>query len=119
MVPSRVLKTQQLAKIIAQLEGYNRPGTLAQRQNNPGNLRYVGQLGAAKGDKGFAKFKTPQDGFNALHSQIGLDASRGYTLKQFIYKYAPPTSNNSAAYLASVALALKARPEHRLGDILK
>ena len=101
------------------MEGYNKPGTLAQRQNNPGNLRFVGQKDAIRGDKGFARFPTPEHGFTALQNQIRLDASRGLTLEQFIYKYAPPTSNNTKAYLASVALTLGAKPKHRLKDIIR
>lgn len=108
-----------LAKSIAQLEGYNKPGTLAQRHNNPGNLRYVGQSGAVKGKGGFAVFRTPQDGFTALHNQILLDAGRGLTLQQFVYKYAPPTSNNTASYLNYISRKVGADPKFRLQDVIK
>lgn len=111
--------TDLLAQQIARLEGYTKTGTLADRQMNPGNLRFVGQKGAVKGNKGFAKFKTHQDGWTALRGQIGLDASRGKTLQQFIYGYAPPSENNTAAYLNSVARAMKAKPSTRLSDLLR
>lgn len=119
MVKQPSVKTQKLALTIAQLEGYNKKGTLAQRQNNPGNLRYVGQPGAVKGKGGFAVFSTPQAGFTALHNQIMLDASRGLSLQQFVYKYAPPSSNNTASYLNYISKTLQAKPQLRLGDVLR
>ena len=38
------------------------------RNNNPGNLRFVGQAGATPGEGGFAKFETPQAGLDALRA---------------------------------------------------
>lgn len=108
-----------LSNHIALLEGYHKIGSLAQRQNNPGNLRYVGQAGAVRGSNGFAKFPNPNAGFAALQNQIKLDASRGLSLGQFIYKYAPPSQNNSAAYLGSVARTLNVAPTSRLSDVIK
>lgn len=78
---------------------------LAYVNNNPGNLRYVGQAGAKQGEGGFAKFPTPAEGFQALKDQIGLDASRGLTLRQFVYKYAPPSENDSEQYLQQMMAA--------------
>lgn len=108
-----------LSQKIAQIEGFNKRGTLAQRNNNPGNLRYVGQKGAVKGDKGFAKFKTPDAGWQALQQQIALDASRGHTLQSFVYKYAPPSENNSAIYLQMIMKSIVAKPQQPLSDIIK
>lgn len=108
-----------IAERIGQLEGFNKPGTLAQRQNNPGNLRFVGQQGAVAGDKGFARFPTLDAGWSALHRQINLDASRGKTLEQFVYKYAPPVENNSAAYLAALARALGVQPSELLSHAIR
>jgi hypothetical protein len=53
--------------------------------------------------KGFAKFKSPQEGYNALKRQIALDANRGLTLAQFISKYAPPTENDTRLYIQQVS----------------
>jgi len=77
--------------------------TLAYRNNNPGNLRFVGQAGATQGEGGFAKFATPEAGYEALKSQIQLDASRGLTLGQFINKYAPPTENDTNLYINQIS----------------
>ena len=118
-LPVAKTKEQQLANHIATLEGYKKTGTLADRQNNPGNLRFVGQAGATKGSNGFAKFKTPQAGFDALIKQIRLDASRNLTLRQFVYKYAPPTSNNTKAYLQSIVKTLGISPDAKLKQVIK
>lgn len=110
---------QILSSHISQLEGYSKKGTLAQRQNNPGNLKFVGQAGATKGEKGFAKFATPVHGQAALENQIKLDASRGLSLEKFIYKYAPPKENNTKAYLASVSRALRGTPKDQLAKLIQ
>lgn len=78
------------------------PNSLAQKNNNPGNLRFAGQRGAVVGAGGFAKFETIEDGFAALGRQINLDASRGLDLGQFINKYAPKVENDTDSYLANV-----------------
>ena len=108
-----------LARQIAQIEGYTKTGTLADRQANPGNLRYVGQKNAVMGDKRFAKFNTHEDGWNALRNQIALDASRNLNMEQFIYKYAPPNQNNTAAYLQQVLRAMNANPSTKLSQAIK
>lgn len=87
------MSAQPIATAIAQMEGWNVSGSLAQRNNNPGNLRAgKGQIGT---QNGFAVFATPQAGWDALSNQIQLDASRGLTLQQFISKYAPASDNNN------------------------
>lgn len=75
---------------------------LARANNNPGNLRFVGQSGAAPGSGGFARFSTPEAGIQALKNQIQLDASRGHTLQSFLSKYAPPTENDTNLYISQV-----------------
>lgn len=90
---------------------------LARANNNPGNLRYVGQSGATQGQGGFAKFSSPQAGFNALVNQIGLDASRGATLTSFIGKYAPSSENNTAQYIQQVSSWLGIDPNTPLSRI--
>jgi hypothetical protein len=100
-------KAQLLAQAIGRYEGYYKPKSLSQRQYNPGNLRFAGQVGAVRGEKGFAKFATEQAGWDALHRQIAIDAKRGHTVQTFMYKYAPPTSNNTPAYAKYVQQQLR------------
>jgi hypothetical protein len=87
-----------LAQAIQQFEGYY-AGSLAQRNNNPGNLRYS-PLQSGKRD-GFAYFDTFEIGMEALKHQIRIGAtgtSRVYrpdmTLLQFFNTYAPSSDNN-------------------------
>jgi len=79
-----------------------RTARLAFVNNNPGNLRFAGQTGATQGEGGFAKFSSPEAGYQALQNQIKLDAGRGLTLAQFVTKYAPPSENNTQQYLQQI-----------------
>ena len=106
---------QDLANYIMQMEGYNITGSLAQRNNNPGNLRWAStQTGT---NAGYATFASPQDGYNALIAYI--QANMNLTLGNFINKYAPPTENNTSAYTSFVANGLNLSadtPLSTLGD---
>jgi hypothetical protein len=96
-----------IAQAIVQKEGFNTPGTIAQRQNNPGNLRSWGSNPIVSG---YAKFATVQDGWNALYSQIQTNIGRNLTLNEFfagkpgVYAgYSPSADNNQpVAYAAFV-----------------
>lgn len=76
---------------------------LAYVNNNPGNLRFVGQPGAVRGANGFAKYSSPQAGYEGLLRQIKIDSDRGLTLAQFVNKYAPPTENDTRLYMNQIA----------------
>jgi len=110
---------QILASAIQQIEGYY-PGTLAYRNNNPGNLIFVGQAGAARGEDGFARFESYEAGLDALYRQLDLYAGRGFTIQQMMDKYAPAGhgGNNPAAYAQSIASTAGVTPDTRLVDIV-
>lgn len=76
------------------------------RNNNPGNLNFVGQSGATKesGPGGrFAVFATMQQGLQALAHQLQLYGGRGIdTVQGIISKYAPAGENNTNSYIQSV-----------------
>lgn len=99
-----------MARAIMEFEGYF-PGSLSQRNNNPGNLIYAGQTGAiGKDDRGFAIFEDFAAGWNALVNQLKLafeNKSRFYnssmTLLDFFRSYAPRRTDNPVAYAAYVA----------------
>lgn len=72
-------------------------------RNNPGDLRYAGQVGATN-EGGFASFKTLAEGIAASNKQLNLYASRGInTIDKIISSWAPPNENNTAAYKAYVS----------------
>jgi hypothetical protein len=110
-----------IANTIANAEGWNVSGSLAQRNNNPGNLVYIGpsMLGesATPGAGGFARFTDPNSGFMALENQISLDASRGLTVQQFINKYdnVPSEQQN---YLNIFQTQLGASPSDSLTSLI-
>jgi hypothetical protein len=110
---------QDLMNSIAKMEGWGVSGSIATRNNNPGNLRSgVGQIGSENTVSGtFATFATPADGWAALQYQVELDSSRGMTLRDFIYKYAPPTENNTSSYLNSLVSDLGISADSSLSDI--
>lgn len=88
------------------------PNSLAARNNNPGNLRFIGQKGATRGDKGFAKFESYEAGMQALindlrskqtgRTRTGLKPTS--TLQELINVYAPKEDSNDpqtyAKYIA-------------------
>lgn len=95
---------QDLANAISNFEGFNVAGSLAQRNNNPGNLKYAGQAGATLGANGFAVFDSLDDGQAALLNQLNLYSSRGMTLAQMMNTYAPSSDNNdTSVYLSYVS----------------
>ena len=106
----------RIALAIEKQEGYYK-GTLAFRNNNPGNLRYKGQPGAEQGEGGFARFKDYDAGHAEEVRQLGLYASRGLTLEQALTKWAPPNENNTAAYIANVAGSTGFNPNARLNSL--
>lgn len=78
--------------------------TLARRNNNPGNIRFVGQKGAVMGEGGFAKFATPEAGIAAMQAQLKLYQGRGLnTISKIVSTWAPPGENDTAKYIADIA----------------
>jgi len=87
-----------MAYWIATMEGYFKPGSIAARQNNPGNLR---SWGSNPVRNGFAAFPDPAAGWRALYSQVSLNTARGLSMYEFfggkagVYPgYAPASDNN-------------------------
>ena len=113
-----------LAQSIARMEGFLVPGSIAQVNNNPGNLRSgPGQIGTANG---FAVFPDVATGYAALDSQIAYNESLGLNLNQFfagepgVYPgYAPSADfNNPSQYASTVAGMLNIDPTVPLTDVL-
>ena len=87
------------------------------RNNNPGNLNFVGQAGASLERPGgrFAAFGSAQDGLNALANQLDLYRRRGIdSVRSIIGKWAPPSENNTEAYIARVSKQMGVGADARL-----
>lgn len=94
----------KICSAITVSEGFYTPGSIAQRNNNPGNLRSAPWLKTYSLSDGFWKATSLQEGIAGLYHQIALDVSRGSSLKQLIYKYAPPSDHNATdKYIVGVA----------------
>jgi hypothetical protein len=116
-------KLYALAMAIQRHEGYFK-GSLAWRNNNPGNLRSSPL--ATGTNKGMAVFPDYYVGLAALmrdlwgkctgHTSTGLDGNS--TLAALIGVYAPPVENDTKAYVASVCAETDFRPEMKLRDLL-
>lgn len=87
-----------ISQAIAQMEGYNTAGSLAQRNNNPGNLRSWGSWPVVNG---YVQFPDASTGWQALAVQVSKNVNRGLTLQEFfggksgVYSgYSPGTDGN-------------------------
>lgn len=99
-----------LAQSIAQFEGFNISGSVAQRNNNPGNLR-ASPYATGKDSRGYAIFPDSQTGWSALDYQLGLYSQRGLTLQEMVNIYAPASDNNSpSSYLSFLESKLGVGP---------
>jgi hypothetical protein len=76
------------------------------RNNNPLNIRHNADVfqGEIKGkDKSFKTFETIQYGYRAAFVTFATYLSKGYnTVEKIITRWAPPSENNTAGYIAKV-----------------
>jgi len=101
----------KLAHLIATEEGFGIPNAIPTRDNNPGDLRHSPHSFHSSGNpNAIGTIDTVADGWSDLEHQLALYAQRGMTLRQAIYEFAPPSENNSEAYLAYVCRGLGVDP---------
>lgn len=94
------------------------------RNNNPGNLirttiAWQGKIPHPKNtDKNFEQFENVHFGLRAMLKDLINDINKGKnTVKLLITEYAPPSENNTNAYINSVAKTLGVSPTQRLTQI--
>ena len=91
----------RLAQLIATEEGFFKSGSLPARNHNPGDLRHSPHSEHdPSAPNAIGRIDSDADGWDDLERQLRLDASRGMTLRQAIYSWAPPTENDTESYLA-------------------
>lgn len=78
-----------IAAAIMHMEGAFSTKALANRCNNPGNLRHT--------PPAYDMYPDKLTGFRALVDDIA--ANSGSKLGEFIFKYAPPAENNTSMYM--------------------
>lgn len=88
------------------------------RNNNPGNLRYLARNafnGQVANDGGYGVYDTAANGVRALGHQLAKYARSGLnTVRDLIATWAPPSENNTDAYIADVAAQLGVLPDEPL-----
>jgi hypothetical protein len=97
-------------------------GSISWRNNNPGNVRagsFAKEHGAIGEAGGFAVFPDEATGEKARADLLFGSASkyRELSLKDAIYRYAPPSENDSKAYLETILKATGAREDTRMNDL--
>ena len=105
------------------MEGYQKLGSLAQKYNNPGNLRQWGEVPIVNG---YAKFATIEHGWRALKRQVERLIDRNLTLYEFfggkpnVYPgYAPAADNNHPKHYAEfVAQRAGIAPDKPLLEVI-
>jgi hypothetical protein len=93
---------------------------LPTQNNNPGDLRDIGQVGATPGAGNFASFQDPKAGYAALLNDIQTKINNDPqgTLVDFASKYAPSSDgNNVAQYAANLANQLGVAPNATLSSL--
>lgn len=105
-----------LLEAIAHQEGFYSPKSRPARNNNPGDLMWGPEtkgFGATSGDPRFAIFPSLTLGWIGLQRWLSVPAKfdksgnlvggyLGATLKQAIFRFAPPNENHSDIYLGYV-----------------
>jgi len=94
--------------------GPRRGGPRGLRNNNPGNLRAtdIPWQGKVGNDGSFEQFATPEDGLRAAAKNLVAGASKGAnTIRTAIARWAPPSENDTDAYIQRVSSALGVDPD--------
>lgn len=94
------------------------------RNNNPGNIRHGAQwegMATVQADLAFVTFVSPEYGIRAIakimHSYKALGLN---TIREVVRRWAPPTENNTDAYIAAVCAECSVEPDDAisLDDVL-
>lgn len=90
-------------------EGYLTTGGASWPNLNPGNLHFEEQLGASGTIGSEAKFGNFFDGKQALNNDIAAKLAKFNTIQEIIQAYAPPSQNNTPAYIVAVVAFFNSR----------
>jgi len=90
------------------------------RNNNPGNIRHGEKwqgMAAEQKDAAFVTFISPEYGIRAMVKLFASYRDRYglMSISQIIGRYAPPSENDTAAYIAAVSKEIDTPKDARLG----
>lgn len=113
---------QPVANAIALAEGFNVPGSVPQRSNNPGDL-FLGDKGSGLAANGETVFASITAGWNALYNQVVLmldGQSSHYSPSQTFSQIASiyTGGDNPSGWATTVSGALGLTPDNTLNDYL-
>jgi hypothetical protein len=92
-----------LARLIAREEGFGIPGAIPTTHNNPGDLVHSPHsFHKAGAPNAIGQIDNITDGWADLERQLRIFANEKLTLARAIFRYAPPATNHSGAYLAYI-----------------
>lgn len=102
-----------ICSAIATQEGWFSSGSIPSVRRNPGDLRYSAQVGATRPDGSFGVVRQGTEepiavlasnglGVAAIFRQVWLEVAHGQTVRQIINSWAPPSQNDTSAYLQNV-----------------
>ena len=94
-------------------------GVTGLKNNNPGNIRHSNDqwqgMSPQQTDPNFVQFVTPDDGVRALARNLKTYFSQGInTIARIITTWAPPTENNTDAYIQHVSQVVGVNPNQVL-----
>lgn len=104
--PSELTPEEISVQIPKEAPGQPGKTQLAYQNNNPGNIRYVGQPNAKLGAGGMAAYPDPQTGYQDVLNTVRKHAAKGDTLESYIRTYAPPNENDTDGYIKNASKAL-------------
>lgn len=91
---------------------------LIEKTNNPLNIRFSERnhwKGQMSSYKGFCVFKDREHGYRAAYLLLQTYIRNGYdTIREIITRWAPPSENNTAAYIDFVAEETFISPDTKL-----
>lgn len=109
----------KLAALIAQEEGFGIPGAIPTTHHNPGDLLHSPHsFHLPDAPDAVGEIDSDADGWADLERQLQLFADRGLTIEQAITEYAPPSENDTAAYIAFVCKGLGCTPDTTVAQAL-
>jgi hypothetical protein len=109
-----------LARLMSKREGFGIPGAVPTRDHNPLDLRHSPHSShEGEGSDDIGIIDTDADGWADAERQLQRWAAEGLTLAQAIAIDAPPTENDTAAYLKFVCDGGVWSPETLVSEALK
>jgi hypothetical protein len=111
----------RLVELFAEREGWDIPGDLPTRQDNPLDLEHApGESHPPDAPNSIGSFQTPAQGWEEGVRQLELWAQRGLSLAQAIAIQAPAAAgNDTQGYIDFVCNGLACAPDTLVSDALK